>query len=440
LRALVVAGTRPEFIKLAPVIKELRARSVDVMFVASGQHYDYELSRVFLEEFGLGEPDIWLTVGGKPDYEILAETIKGVARIVEEREPDIVIAEGDTSTCAGAALASVKTQVPFAHVEAGLRSFDYTMPEELNRRIADHCGLLLFAPTEQAVINLKCEGIPPDRIYLTGNTIVDALIELAPKAVKCSDEVCARYDLSDFILITIHRAETVDRLDRLQKVVSGLKRLSRLGVQLAIPLHPRTRKRLIEFELWNTFAKIQNLKILPPLGYIEFLALLLRCRFVITDSGGIQEETAILRIPCITFRRNTERPETVREQVNVLVDHDPDVLFERSKNLLHKDRPRPRVPQQGQQTLYGDGQAAMRIAEVLIEKVDTLEYPSPLYLKLGAPMLRMEEIKEKIRFKRLLLDVKAVEVFDNDGNPLPVCANIDSEILPGSLVKVMIEQ
>ncbi|MEM1990627.1 MAG: UDP-N-acetylglucosamine 2-epimerase (non-hydrolyzing) [Candidatus Bathyarchaeia archaeon] len=362
---MVVAGTRPEVIKLAPVIEWLQRLSVDYVFVWSGQHYDYMLSRVFFEEFGLDEPDVNLMVGSGSHAEQTARVMLGLERAIMDYSPSVVVAEGDTNTVLAAALVSVKCLTPFAHVEAGLRSWSMVMPEEVNRRVADALASLHFAPTRWAALNLLFEGISSRSVHVTGNTVVDALQELMGKVSELSNNVLSRYNLErgNFILATLHRAENTNNPERLKSILEALDELSQY-YPIVFPIHPRTRSAAARFGLSKCLSRI---RVMEPLGYFEFLALLSNCRVVLTDSGGVQEEAFTLKVPTVTLRYNTERPETTLYGINVLAGAEKDRIVKLA--LMQAERAKE-IRGLSFENPLGDGQAGKRIAQLLREAVN----------------------------------------------------------------------
>ncbi|ASJ12268.1 non-hydrolyzing UDP-N-acetylglucosamine 2-epimerase [Thermococcus thioreducens] len=362
MKPAFVFGTRPEIIKLAPVIRAFIERSVEPLLIHTGQHYDYEMSAVFLEELELPPIDYHLEVGSGSQAEQTGKAMINIERVLMKEKPDVTLVQGDTNTVLAGALAAVKLKIPVAHVEAGLRSFDRTMPEEINRILADHASEVLFAPTEEAGKNLEREGIT-EGVYVVGNTIVDAVLQNAEVAERKSD-VLGRFDLKPkkYILITAHRAENTDSRENLTKLVEILEALPMRAIY---PMHPRTKNRLKEFGLWERINSIENLTITKPLGYLDFLKLEKSAFAIMTDSGGIQEESIILNVPCLTLRYNTERPETVKAGGNILVGLEKERVLRYLNKLLEDEEfylkmanaPNP----------FGDGKAGERIAEILLE-------------------------------------------------------------------------
>ncbi|MEM2767834.1 MAG: UDP-N-acetylglucosamine 2-epimerase (non-hydrolyzing) [Candidatus Bathyarchaeia archaeon] len=364
---MVVAGTRPEVIKLAPVLRRLDEADAEYVFVWSGQHYDYLLSQVFFEEFGLDGADVDLGVGSGSHAQQTGQIMAGLEGLIGERKPSLVVAEGDTNTVLGAALTAAKCHVPFAHVEAGLRSWNMLMPEEVNRRVADAVASLHFAPTEWAALNLLFEGVSSRSVHVTGNTIVDAVKQFMPKVKELSEKVLGAYGLErgGYLLVTLHRAENTDNAERLRGVVEALTELAG-HFRVVFPLHPRTRKMLAGLGLLGRLEDAVGL--MEPLGYFEFLALLANCLVVLTDSGGVQEEAFTLKVPTVTLRYNTERPETTMYGVNVLAGAEARRIVECT---LRQAERAGEIKRLSFENPLGDGEAGKRIAKLLREAVES---------------------------------------------------------------------
>lgn len=364
---MVVAGTRPEVVKLVPVLWGLEEAGVGYLFVWSGQHYDYLLSRVFFEEFGLDGADVDLSVGSGSHAQQTGEIMVGLERLIGEHKPALVVAEGDTNTVLAAALTAAKCHVPFAHVEAGLRSWNMLMPEEVNRRVADAVASLHFAPTRWAALNLLFEGISSRSVYVTGNTVVDALNQFMPRVAEMGEKVLEMHGLKrgGYLLVTLHRAENTDDPDRLLGIVEALIRLAG-RFPIVFPVHPRTLRML------EAAGLLEGLKgavgLMEPLGYFEFLALLANCLVVLTDSGGVQEEAYTLRVPTVTLRYNTERPETTMYGVNVLAGAEAKRIIECTLRQAEKAEEIRRLSFENP---FGDGGAGKRIARLLREAVES---------------------------------------------------------------------
>ncbi len=383
---VVVAGTRPELIKLAPVFKWFERFGVEYVFVWSGQHYDYEMSRIFIEELDIPKPQYDLGVGSGSHSLQTARAMVGLEKVLDKHRPRAVIAVGDTNTVVASALASSKKNTPFLHVESGLRSWDRTMPEEVNRIVADHLGFTLFAPSKLAYINLLAEGIPSNRIVLSGNTVVDVLLENIGLARRLSDKILSSIGVEkrEYVLVTVHRQENTDNPRRLMGIFNALTRLVDYGYKVVVPLHPRTKKKLIEYGLMDNVK--EKLTITKPLGYLEFIALLENCLVVLTDSGGVQEEAYTLTIPTVTLRYNTERIETILYGLNVLAGANTDKIIEYTiKMIEYRDKIVGKV--KGKPNPYGDGRASEKIAlwvkeninELVVGDVDLLDEPVVSY-------------------------------------------------------------
>jgi len=335
----VVVGTRPEIVKMAPVIRLLEGGSY--ILIHTGQHYSYELDRVFFEELGLPEPDYRLDIGlrasthGEQTGLMLVE----VERILLAEKPGFVVVQGDTNTTLAGALAAKKLNaILVAHVEAGLRSNNWEMPEEVNRVVVDHISDILFAPTRRAEENLLKEGIPGDRIYLVGNTVVDAVrigLEAAVRRSRILEEL--GLEREGYFLLTLHRAENVDFKERLLSILKGVNLVKEKypGYEIVFPIHPRTMRRVKAFGLQDM---LRSLLVVDPVGYTDFLMLEANARLVMTDSGGVQEEACILRTPCVTLRTETERPETVEVGANIVTGRDPQNILKSVETMLKKDR------------------------------------------------------------------------------------------------------
>ncbi len=370
---LIVAGTRPEIIKLFSVIKWLENLHADYIFVWSGQHYDYEMSRLFFEELRLPEPHINLNVMSGSHAEQTAKIIMGVEEVIQKVKPAVTVAQGDTNTVLAAALASTKMQVPFAHIEAGLRSWNLAMPEEINRKVADSIAQICFAPTKLAALNLIFEGVSQNNIVITGNTVVDILLEYIDVARDRGRMLLDKLGVEkeNYALLTIHRAENTDNPNRLGSIIRAVNKLSQ-EIKIIFPIHPRTQKIMKKNNMLKHLS--QNIVLLPPLGYIEFLGILNYSRVVLTDSGGVQEEAFILKVPTVTLRYNTERPETVLLGVNKLAGCDEDSIIRASLSQLSRydEIKKATLP-----PVFGDGKAGERIAKILLQRKDQLKIAEP---------------------------------------------------------------
>jgi len=351
MHILHVVGARPNFMKVAPVLHALSGRTgVKQTLVHTGQHYEPSLSDVFFQQLGIPAPNINLSVGSGTHAVQTAEVMSRFEPVVTERKPDLVLVYGDVNSTMAAALVCSKLQVLVGHVEAGLRSFDRTMPEEINRLITDQLADLSFTPSEDADLNLQREGIPREKIYRVGNVMIDSLVRLLPEIPRRPTKgVPDRY-----ALVTLHRPSNVDDSEVLKGILKSLTEVSH-DLAVVFPAHPRTRQRIADFGL-----RVDQLRLLDPLPYLDFLALQRRATVVITDSGGIQEETTYLGVPCLTLRSNTERPVTVSSGTNVLVGRDPKKLRLELTKILNGKGKTGTVPP------LWDGHAGERIADVLI--------------------------------------------------------------------------
>ena len=347
---LHVVGARPNFMKVAPVLRALNERSgVRQTLVHTGQHYDVNMSEVFFRELAISEPDVNLSVGAGSHASQTAEIMIRFEPVVLNYRPDMVLVYGDVNSTVAAALVCVKLRIPVAHVEAGLRSFDRAMPEEINRLVTDQLADLLFTPSEDGDLNLQKEGVGPGKIHRVGNVMIDSLSRFLPAARQSKNKgLPERY-----ALVTLHRPSNVDESRVLKGILSSLLEISQ---QLAIvfPVHPRTRQRIAGFGF-----NAPQLQLLDPLPYIEFLNLQRCATAVITDSGGIQEETTYLGVPCLTMRNNTERPITVSMGTNILVGQEGRRLHEEIAKILDGHAKKGTVPP------LWDGRAGERIADVL---------------------------------------------------------------------------
>jgi UDP-N-acetylglucosamine 2-epimerase (non-hydrolysing)/UDP-GlcNAc3NAcA epimerase len=351
VRVVTVIGNRPQFVKAAAVSRLLR-REHEELLVHTGQHYDDELSTVFVEELGVPRPERELRLGTGSNAAQTARMLAALGPLLEDERPDAVLVYGDTNSTLSGGLAAAQVRVPVAHVEAGMRSFDRDMPEELNRVLTDHLADLLLCPSATAVANLERENVA-GRIELVGDVMVDVALLFQPRA-RADDAALERAGVGpgDYLLVTAHRAGTVDDPARLRRLVDLLVALPHDTV---LPLHPRTRARLEAANLLAELEAAPRLRLCPPLGYLDFTALLCRARAVITDSGGVQKEAYLAGVPCVTLRDTTEWVETVDEGWNVLVDLDADAA------LAALERPMPpRRP-----ALYGDGRAGERVVTAL---------------------------------------------------------------------------
>ena len=349
-------GTRPEIIKMAPIIYQCVKKKIPYCLIHTGQHYNYEMDKIFLKELRIDtKKTLNLNIGSGQHGEMTGKMLMAIEKELLKIKPKVVLIEGDTNTVIAGALASVKLQIPIAHVEAGLRSYDRTMPEEHNRIIADHLADFLLAPTKETALILKKEGINSKKIFITGNTIADAVmhnIKISRKKSKILQRLSIKPN--KYFLLTLHRQENVDNKIKLQNIFTGLNLLSKkYNIPIIYPIHPRTVKKMKQFKL----VAPKGLKIIKPVGFFDFLQLENNAHLVLTDSGGVQEETCILRVPCVTLRENTERPETITVGSNILAGSNPKKILKSVEKMLLKKR-KWRNP-------FGDGTSGKKIFKIL---------------------------------------------------------------------------
>ena len=351
-----VVGARPNFMKVAPVLAALaKHENVEQLLVHTGQHYDANMSGVFFKELGLPQPDINLEVGSGSHAVQTAQIMMRFEEVVLAQRPDWVLVYGDVNSTVAAALVCAKLGTPVGHVEAGLRSGDRTMPEEINRLLTDQIADLLFTPSPDGDENLLREGVAREKIHRVGNVMIDTLVRLLPLAEARWPDLQARLGLNRYALVTLHRPSNVDAPDTFHSIMETLAEISRT-IPVIFPIHPRTRQRLTDTEL---AAHNSQLHLVDPLGYLDFLALQRRATLVITDSGGMQEETTYLGVPCLTVRANTERPVTVTLGTNILVGQDMARLRTEVDRVLNGQA------RQGQVPPLWDGRAGERIAQIV---------------------------------------------------------------------------
>jgi len=359
MKISIVLGTRPEIIKMSPIIRECERLGLDYFILHTGQHYSYTMDRVFFEQLGLPDARYNLDVGSGSHAEQTGKMLIGIEKVLLKEEPDVVLVEGDTNTVLAGALAAVKLGVKVGHVEAGLRSYDRRMPEEINRILADHSSDYLFAPTEKSRQILLNEGIAKGKIFVTGNAIVDAVFQNL-EISKSRRSILNDLGLNncDYFLATVHRQENVDNEGSFRGIVEGMGRVRReFGLDLIYPIHPRARKRLKIFGL-----EPNGVRLVEPLDYLSFIQLESNAKLVLTDSGGVQEEACILGVPCVTLRDNTERPETIEVGSNILAGVSPEKILECSRLMLSKEN--------SWENPFGDGKAGKRIVKILKEAME----------------------------------------------------------------------
>ncbi|MHB9288001.1 non-hydrolyzing UDP-N-acetylglucosamine 2-epimerase [Halobacteriales archaeon Cl-PHB] len=355
-----VLGTRPEIIKLAPVVRECDARGIDYVLCHTGQHYSESLDGVFFDQLDLAEPEYNLETGSESHGRQTGEMLTGVERVLRTEAPDTTIVQGDTNSVLAGALAASKLETRLGHLEAGLRSFDRSMPEEINRIVADHVADHLYAPTAQAAAQLEREAIPDERIFTTGNTVVDAVEQHRPLAdAKSTVHADLALQRDDYALLTVHRPANVDDPDRFAAILAGVGQAAvDLDLEVVYPVHPRARPAL------DTLDVPDSIRLTAPLDYLDFLALEDGAALAFTDSGGVQEEVCILGTPCVTVRDNTERPETLDAGANQLAGADPEAI----RRVAHE-----MVGTAGWANPFGDGTAGEQVVTAALDQDARLE-------------------------------------------------------------------
>ena len=365
-RLILIVGARPNFMKIAPIMQELAHHPdhIATMLVHTGQHYDAAMSEVFFEQLGIPRPDIDLGIGSDTHARQTAAIMTAFEPIVLDWKPDMVLVVGDVNSTVACALVASKLGVQVAHVEAGLRSFDRAMPEEINRLLTDQLSDLLFVTEESGLVNLRREGIPEEKIFMVGNVMIDTLLEHRDRAIAL--DVPAKMGVAhrEYGVLTLHRPSNVDDPQALERLFTAIGTIAS-DVPLLFPVHPRTRPSLQRSALIAALVEQQHLRLLDPLGYLEFIGLLASARVVLTDSGGIQEETTVLGIPCLTLRTSTERPVTVEHGTNHLVGVETDAIVN-AWQKVKSDTTAPQMP------THWDGQAARRIVEILLRHASQL--------------------------------------------------------------------
>jgi UDP-N-acetylglucosamine 2-epimerase (non-hydrolysing) len=362
MRIVNVVGARPNFMKIAPLMLEYRKHPVefDPVLVHTGQHYDDNMSKLFFEQLHLPKPDVYLGVGSGTHAEQTAKVMVEMEKLLTATPADLVVVVGDVNSTMAAAIVAAKLCIPVAHVEAGLRSFDRTMPEEINRLVTDALADYCFTTSPDADENLRREGVPAEKIFFVGNVMIDTLLRL--KEASLQSDVRQRLGLDgEFGFVTLHRPSNVDSKETLTEILSALDVVQK-KLTLVFPVHPRTVNRLKQFGFWDEVQRWPNLKLVEPVGYLDSLWLMANAKLVLTDSGGVQEETTVLGTPCLTIRQNTERPVTITEGTNVLVGTSQAKIVSEARQILDGRGKSGRVPK------YWDGKAAERIVQCLLER------------------------------------------------------------------------
>lgn len=391
MKIATILGTRPEIIKMAPIIAEISKRGIDQIVLHTGQHYDKEMSDNFFRDLEIPAPDYNIHVGSGTHGRQTGRMMEGIEEILMEEKPDIVLVQGDTNAVLAGALVCAKLHIAVGHVEAGLRSFDLTMPEEINRKVADICSAMYFIPTEQSAINLLAEGFSRKDLIITGNTVVDACFRHLEIAEKRGFEEESLKDLDidnmdNILTLTMHRAENVDVKERVTNIIGALKELSDMNI--IFPIHPRTRHTLENFGLFDELNDMDHVHIVKPIGYLDFLLLTSKSTLILTDSGGLQEEAITLDVPALTLRYNTERPETVTAGGNILVGSNKQAILENANKILNDKEFAEKM--KNAENPYGQGDAAERTVDA-IEK-----YYSEGLLNITAPEDIMDSFTRKM--------------------------------------------
>jgi UDP-N-acetylglucosamine 2-epimerase (non-hydrolysing) len=366
MKIILVAGARPNFVKIAPLMWELEKQKkkhpeLEYLLVHTGQHYDKNMSDSFFEDLEIPDPNYNLGVGGGTHAEQTAKILVEFEKVCMNEKPDIVLVVGDVNSTIACALVAQKLNIKVAHVEAGLRSFDRNMPEEINRLMTDVISDYLFITEKSGMQNLKKEGVPKDKIFFVGNVMIDSLIHIQKKLDHENLLQKMNIEKHKFAVMTLHRPSNVDSADELKKMLGHIKKIQDI-ITVVWPMHPRTLNNLKKYGLEDELKQMPHLIITEPLGYKEFMVLLHDAKCVLTDSGGIQEETTYLGVPCLTLRNNTERPSTITEGTNILLGQDWDRAYSEMKKIVEHNEQKPHtIPK------YWDGKAAKRIIKILIE-------------------------------------------------------------------------
>jgi len=427
MKAMFVGSTRPEIIKLSPIMREFDLQGLDYVFTTTGQHYDHNLFFNFITDLELKKPDYNINIGSGTQAHQTSLPMKKLEEIMIKEKPDVVIVQGDTNSVLSSALTAVKLKIPVAHVEAGLRSFDRTMPEEINRILADHCSEILFAPTETSALNLINSDIFPEKIHIVGNTVVDATrqnLEIAKKRSTITDGLD-----SDYLVLTLHRAENVDDQVRLGNIINALINIEN---EIVFPIHPRTKKMLKKYGLFEKLDK--KIRIIDPVGYLDFLMLMRNAKAILTDSGGLQEEAITLNIPCITLRINTERPETVEAGGNILAGTDTESILANVNNVLTNQKVYEKM--QKAKNPLGDGTTGKKITKILktIVEKDMLKIKSSDFTH-GFPKREFLEVNVKMNGKKVgEMNFTVIKVIEDKKERFP---SKDMVLKKGQIIEVI---
>jgi len=372
MKIINVVGARPNFMKIAPIVEEIKKyEQIKQILVHTGQHYDEKMSKLFFEELMISEPEIYLNVGSASHAKQTAEIMVRFEDILLAEQPDLTVVVGDVNSTIACALVSVKLGIPVAHIEAGLRSFDRTMPEEINRILTDSISEYLFVTEKSGEINLLREGVSKEKIFFVGNVMIDTLMKNLEKIN--SSKILQEYELQPktYALLTLHRPSNADNKKVLSEILQALNKIQE-HIRIVCPLHPRTKKNIKQFGLEEKFTFLKRMEgnskykkfiVIDPVGYLDFNKLVSQSKFILTDSGGIQEETTVLGVPCVTLRNNTERPSTIEQGTNVLVGVSKDKIIQESMKIINGELRKHSIPE------LWDGNAAKRIVKILIGNV-----------------------------------------------------------------------
>ena len=396
MKIAVVLGTRPEIIKMAPIIDEIVNRDIELCLIHTGQHYDKEMSDNFFIDLEIPAPDYNINVGSGSHGKQTGLMMKGIEEVLMDEKPDIVLVQGDTNAVLAGALVASKLHIAVGHVEAGLRSFDMTMPEEINRRVCDVTSTMYFIPTEESAINLLAEGYSRKNLIITGNTVVDACfrhLEIAKKRGFEEESLASLGidNMDNILTLTMHRAENVDDKKRVTNIIDALKELGDMNI--IFPIHPRTKKTLEDFKLFDELNNLSHVHIIKPIGYLDFLQLTSKSTLILTDSGGLQEEAITLDVPALTLRYNTERPETVTAGGNILVGANKDAILENANKILNDEE----FAQKMKNAInpYGQGDSAKKtvdaIGEFYVNGLLDIEAPEDIMTSFDRKMTLIDE-------------------------------------------------
>jgi UDP-N-acetylglucosamine 2-epimerase (non-hydrolysing) len=363
LKILNVVGARPNFMKIAPIQREMKKYpKLQPLLIHTGQHYDEKMSRLFFDDLELPQPDVYLGVGSGTHAQQTARIMVEFEKVIEQEKPDLVLVVGDVNSTMACSIVASKMGVKIGHVEAGLRSFDRTMPEEINRLVTDALADFLFVTEKSGSENLQREGIAAEKIYFTGNVMIDSLVYFMQKAQQ--SDILKRMNLNGYpyALITLHRPNNVDIKENFEKLLDAFAVIQK-ELKIVFPIHPRSLKMVHSFGLGGRIESMKNLLMIDPVGYLDFMQLMRQAKLVLTDSGGIQEETTYLGVPCLTMRDNTERPVTVNVGTNIIVGSDTQCIIKESTKIIHHETKSGKIPD------LWDGHAAERIVKIVADSI-----------------------------------------------------------------------